>query len=131
MLPLVRVIAAWLQRDDGSVLIAQRASPPAWRGWWELPGGKVEQGEDDAGCLRREIFEELGVDIEVGAALVTVFHDEPTRRIAISVYAARIIRGEPECKEHLDLAWVALGQLAAYPLLQADLVVLRVFDGAQ
>lgn len=127
----MRVIAAWLQRADQCVLIAQRAAPPAWRGRWEFPGGKVEQGEADADCLRREIREELGVDIKVGAALVSVFHDEPTRRIAISVYAAHIVSGEPECKEHLALAWVAPEQLANYPLLPADLVVLRMFEDAQ
>ena len=132
MFTLVRVVAAWLERADGAVLIAQRASPPAFRGWWELPGGKIEPGETDAVCLVREISEELGVEIEVGAPLITVFHDDARklgdRRIAISVYAARIVVGEVQCREHLALAWVSRAAMVDYPLLPADLIVLKMFD---
>ena len=109
---LVRVAAAWLERDDGCVLIAQRAAPPAWAGWWELPGGKIEEGEPDDACVVRELREELGVEVVVGAPLITVFHDEAQRRIAISIYAARIVGGEPQCREHLALAWVPRAELA-------------------
>ena len=134
MRTLVRVVAAWLLREDGAILIAQRAGPPVFRGWWELPGGKLENDETDAQGLSREIREELGVEIEIGAPLITVFNDEssfdsnPGRRIAISVYEARIVAGEPQCREHLALAWVARERLIDYQLLPADLMVLKMFE---
>ena len=124
----LRVVAAWLERADGCVLIGQRAGPPSFAGWWELPGGKVEAGETDSECLARELREELGIEIAVGAPLITVFHDEPARRIAISVYAARVAAGVPECREHLALAWVPRAALPTYRMLPADLLVLEMFD---
>ena len=127
----LRVVAAWLERD-GRVLIAQRAAPPAWAGWWEFPGGKVEAGETDAICLARELREELGTEVLVGKPLITVFHDEhraaaALRRIAISVYRATVLSGEPQAREHLALAWVAPTELTAFQLLPADLIVLQMF----
>lgn len=165
MLKLVRVVAAWLEQGE-QVLIAQRASPPAWAGWWELPGGKVEDGESDEAALVRELAEELGVHAVVGAPLVTIFHDEPfrralsadvlsinalspdalpmneqtrdlsyleqpARRIAISVYRARIASGELQAREHLALAWVSHSAMATYRLLPGDLEVLRIVAAAK
>jgi 8-oxo-dGTP diphosphatase len=126
---LIRVVAALVARD-GHVLIARRVSPPAWAGWWEFPGGKVEAGEADAAALERECLEELGAQVHTGAPLVTVFHDEPDRRIAISVYRATLTHGEPVAKEHDALAWVPIAGLPTYNLLPADLVVLQALADA-
>ena len=126
---LIRVVAALLARD-GCVLIARRVSPPAWAGWWEFPGGKVEAGEADAAALERECLEELGARVRTGTALVTVFHDEPDRRIAISVYRAALTHGEPVAKEHDALAWVPIPELPTYKLLPADVVVLQALADA-
>jgi 8-oxo-dGTP diphosphatase len=125
----LRVVAALLERDAPSgetrMLVARRQHPPEWAGWWEFPGGKVEAGESDEAALVRELAEELGVRAEVHAPLVTVFHVEPARRIAISVYRARLTGGEPVAREHDALAWATRGELPSYRLLPADLVVLR------
>lgn len=94
---------------DGTVLLAQRAHPPALRGLWELPGGKVDRGEQLAEALRRELAEELGVTVEVGAVI------EPD----IALGAGRVLRafqvvlvaGEPRPHEHLAVRWVGPGEL--------------------
>ena len=124
----MRVVAALLERGCEpayEVLVARRRHPPAWAGWWEFPGGKVEVGETDERALARELVEELGVRIEVGAPLVTVFHDETERRIAISVYRALVSAGEPTAHEHDAIAWATPVALRQYKLLPADLVVLQ------
>ncbi len=126
---LVRVVAALLVREE-RVLIARRVGPPAWAGWWEFPGGKVEAGEADAAAIERECEEELGVRVRAGSALVTVFHDEADRRIAISVYRARLVDGEPVAMAHDALAWVPIAALPTYKLLPADVVVLQALADA-
>ena len=65
----VRIVVAGALISNGALLVAQRARPPELAGLWELPGGKVTPGESDAAALARELREELGVDVEVGARL--------------------------------------------------------------
>ena len=71
-------VAAAILRKKGRILIARRASHVAHGGMWELPGGKIESGESPEQGLRREIYEELGVSVEVGglAAEATHRYDE-------------------------------------------------------
>ena len=127
MLPLIRVVAGLFERDD-DVLIARRVHPPEWAGWWEFPGGKVEPHETDAMALVRELEEELGVRVDVGAAVVTAMHTDAARRVAISVYRIRSFTGIPVPREHSALAWVSLQALPTYKLLPADLVVLQALQ---
>ena len=60
---VVDVAAAVIEREDGSFLLAQRPPGKAYAGYWEFPGGKVEAGESVAEALRRELHEELGIDV--------------------------------------------------------------------
>jgi len=91
------------------LLVAQRAHPRALAGLWELPGGKVEAGEHDIDALARECREELGVDLaieeRVGADLPINAH------WVLRTYAARILDGEPQALEHLELRWVTADEL--------------------
>ncbi len=134
---MIRVVAGLLERD-GALLIARRLRPPAWAGWWEFPGGKVEQGETDAMALAREMHEELGVQVEVGVPVITALHEfwtadargsaPPGRRIAISVYRIVSFSGTPVAREHSALAWVSPGCMSNYKLLPADVVVLQAVE---
>jgi 8-oxo-dGTP diphosphatase len=116
-----KVVAAAICRD-GRLLVAQRAHPPALAGLWELPGGKVEAGEQDIAALVRECHEELGVDIAVGERVGpdVAFEDGWTLR----AYAARLLGGEPQPLEHLELRWVAAAGLADLPWLPVNTVFL-------
>jgi len=101
------------------VLAAQRGYPAALAGRWELPGGKVEPGEDDVGALIRECREELGVTIEVGDRLGA---DLPAvdPSMSLRVWWARIVSGEPRPREHAELRWLAAGELDDVDWLPAD-----------
>lgn len=107
----------------GRLLAAQRAHPPDLAGRWELPGGRVEPGETAGDALRRELREELGVDVVVG--------DRVGADVAISggrvlrIYAATL-RGdhEPAALEHRVVRWLAADELDSVAWLPADLVLL-------
>ncbi|MDQ1699212.1 MAG: 8-oxo-dGTP diphosphatase [Frankiaceae bacterium] len=92
------------------ILAAQRDYPAALAGRWELPGGKVEPGEDEVAALVRECREELGVAVDVldrvGADL-----GGAEAEFTLRVWWARIAAGQPEPREHRELRWLAAGEL--------------------
>jgi 8-oxo-dGTP diphosphatase len=103
---------------DGALLVAQRARPPELAGLWELPGGKVAPGESDADALARELLEELGVEVAVGARLghdVTL-SDEMTLR----AYLVTKTGGTVEPRDHRALKWVGADELDDVAWVPAD-----------
>ena len=110
-----------------TLLSARRTEPPELAGGWELPGGKVEVGEEPLEALHREIREELGVDIEVGA-----FLEGPQAggwplgdRYVIQVWLARITAGEPRpLEDHDRLRVLTKAELYAVGWLPADLPII-------
>ena len=94
--PHYDVTAAVIWNDQGGFLAAQRAADGLLGGLWEFPGGKVEPGESQEDCLRREILEELGVRIHVGERLTVVKHAYTHFRITLHAFHARIAEGERE-----------------------------------
>ncbi|MFT4084391.1 MAG: (deoxy)nucleoside triphosphate pyrophosphohydrolase [Nocardioides sp.] len=118
-MPRTVVAAAILER--GRVLAARRTSPPAAAGRWELPGGKVEPGEDPAVALVREIGEELGCLVEVLDWLPGRSPIGGTETTAELVAAtARISAGEPRPREHDQLRWLGADDLDSVDWLEPD-----------
>ncbi|OIJ26676.1 (deoxy)nucleoside triphosphate pyrophosphohydrolase [Nocardioides luteus] len=116
--PKTVVAAAILSADGKQVLAARRTSPPEAAGRWELPGGKVEEGETPEAALIREIGEELGCLIEVldwmqGEAPIGESH----RLIAAT---ARVVAGEPRPREHDQVLWLAAEDLDSVDWLEPD-----------
>jgi 8-oxo-dGTP diphosphatase len=117
-----RVVVATALVRDGRVLAARRAYPPELAGRWELPGGRVEQGESEADALSRECREELGTDAVARERLGT---DLPVPGALVRVYVADPAPGaaEPEALEHLEIRWVGAGELATLGWVEADRAV--------
>lgn len=126
-LPYFDVTAAVLLRPDypGQVLIAQRPSSGMLGGLWEFPGGKRHAGETLPECLRREIHEELGVDVEVGRHLISVRHAYTHFRITLHAFECRLLSGEPQPIGVADWRWVRLDELAAFPFPVTDQKIIR------
>jgi 8-oxo-dGTP diphosphatase len=113
-----QIVVAGALISDGLLLVAQRARPPELAGLWELPGGKVAAGESEADALARELDEELGVEVSVGARLGgdVALGDTMTLR------AFRVSRtgGTLAPRDHRALRWVTADELDGLPWVPAD-----------
>ena len=113
----IRVIAAVVARGD-RLLVCRRPPHKRHGGLWEFPGGKTEPGESDADAARRELREELGVEVlEVLQEELAIA--DPGSPFLIA-FVPVTIRGEPTCHEHTALAWGTAAELAELPLAPSD-----------
>ncbi|MGB2894642.1 MAG: A/G-specific adenine glycosylase [Anaerolineales bacterium] len=120
--PLYQVSAAVIQCTD-TVLIGRRPEGKLLGGLWEFPGGKQDPGESLEACLRREIQEELGVEVQVGAHFGTFTHAYTHFKVNVHAYRCVILSGEPEALEHDQLYWAALLDLEKYPMGKVDRLI--------
>ena len=102
----------------GAVLAARRTSPPEAAGRWELPGGKVEPGEDPEAAVVRELTEELGCRVEVTGWLAGRAPIRPGLVLAVAL--ARLVDGEPEPVEHDRVRWLRADELHDVDWLEPD-----------
>lgn len=112
MSPTLRVVGACIS-DGEKYLIAQRSKKQGYEGKWEFPGGKVEKGETDQEALKREIKEELGIDIKVSDLLddSSYYEKDKNRTIHLLVYNATVISGAPLPKEEQNVEWKDIDEL--------------------
>ncbi|HEX5143564.1 MAG TPA: (deoxy)nucleoside triphosphate pyrophosphohydrolase [Mycobacterium sp.] len=114
----VQIVVAGALIDDGALLVAQRARPPELAGRWELPGGKAAPGETDAEALVRELREELGIEVAVGARLG---EDVPLHAATIlRAYRVSLTSGTAHPHDHSALRWVTAGELHDLEWVAAD-----------
>ena len=105
---------------DGKLLIARRPAADNLANKWEFPGGKVEDGETPEACLARELDEELGIEVRVGAFLgESVYHYEHGA-IRLLAYRTTWETGELKPQVHDEIKWVSLGELNQYDFAPAD-----------
>jgi A/G-specific adenine glycosylase len=129
--PHYDVAAAAIWDDDGRLLIARRLPDDMLGGMWEFPGGRCEQGESLAECLRREIREELGLEIDVGDRLAIVRHAYSHFRITLHAFHCHPMRGEPQALECAEWRWVQFGELSDFPFSVADQRIIAALETAQ
>ena len=120
----VDVAVGILIRRDGALLLASRPEGKPYPGYWEFPGGKIEPGETVAHALRRELHEELGIDLRAVMPWVVRVHDYP--HALVRLFFCRVLEwdGEPHAREGQRFGFFALDALPA-PLLPATIPVLR------
>ena len=114
----IEVVAAIIQRE-GAYFATQRGYGE-FEGMWEFPGGKIELGETVESALKREIQEELGIDITVDKFLCTTHYDYPSFHLTMHCYLCRIISGEIELREHKSARWLTVEALDSVEWLPAD-----------
>jgi 8-oxo-dGTP diphosphatase len=124
----VEVVAAVIERPDGSFLLAQRPPGKVYAGFWEFPGGKVEPGEPLAAALTRELREELGIEVEVADPWIVRIYTYPHARVRLNFFRVRAWRGEPHGKEQQQLAWQHASDIGVAPMLPANAPVLRALQ---
>jgi len=116
----VHVAVAVIQDEQGRVLLSRRPEHAHQGGLWEFPGGKVEPGEGLSAALKREITEELGLDISAHSPLIRLTHHYPDKSVLLDVHRVTAFTGAPRGLEGQPLAWVGLDEIDAYPLPAAD-----------
>lgn len=115
---VIEVVAAIIQRDN-QIFATQRGYGD-FKGGWEFPGGKMEPGETPQEALRREIKEELDVDILVGDLFETVEYDYPNFHLTMHCFFCAIGAGEVVLKEHEAAKWLTTQTLDSVQWLPAD-----------
>jgi A/G-specific adenine glycosylase len=113
------VTAAVIRRDD-KVLIACRPPKGLLGGLWEFPGGKKQAEEDLPSCLKRELCEELGVEVQVGTQLGVYRHAYTHFRVTLYAFWCTLSHGEPHPIQATDVRWVFVDELSQYPMGKID-----------
>ena len=114
----IRVVAAVIKRDDR--IFATARGYGEYKGWWEFPGGKIENGETACSALVREIREELTAEIEVGDLIKTIEYDYPDFHLSMDCFWAEVTAGQLELKEAEDAKWLTSAELDDVKWLPAD-----------
>jgi A/G-specific adenine glycosylase len=119
-IPHYTVCAAVIRRN-GKVFIAQRPAKGLLGNMWEFPGGKTKPGESLQDCLKREICEELGVEITVGEFFGIYDHSYTHFKITLHAFECQLLDGEaPIAREHNDIRWAKLAELDDFPMGKID-----------
>lgn len=121
---VTKQIAAAIIEIDGKILIAQRGKEDGLRGLWEFPGGKVESGESLQECLKREMREEFGIEVQVGDYFCTSSFAHKDVNYDMNMFFVHGFTGQIVLHEHLAVAWVTVAELENYPMPAPDLPVL-------
>jgi len=128
-IPTLEVGAAITWRDDRTFLIARRKEEGLLGGMWEFPGGKREKGEDMPACIRRELQEEMGIDVEVNERFVRVRHTYSHFHLRLEVYHCRWKGDAPRAIDCADFRWATLEDCLQLPFGKADRKVLQALQG--
>ncbi|MBL1209061.1 8-oxo-dGTP diphosphatase MutT [Geminocystis sp. GBBB08] len=110
------------------ILIDKRLPTGLMANLWEFPGGKIKQGETYQECIKREIKEELGVDIAVNHHLIDITHTYSEFTVTLSVYICQIITGEPEPLECAEIRWVTISQLHNFEFPSANKAIISALE---
>ena len=113
-------VAAGLIFRDRKLLITQRQAGSHLGGLWEFPGGKREAGETFEACLRRELLEELGIEVEVGPCFETITHEYPEKSVRLKFFHCAWRRREPQTLGCAAFRWVCLDELGGFKFPAAD-----------
>ena len=124
----IRVVAAVIKavnKTGESIIFATQRGYGEFKGGWEFPGGKIEEGETPKEALKREIMEELDTEIKVGKLIDTIEYDYPTFHLSMDCFWCEIVKGELVLKEHEAARWLTREQLGEVEWLPADVTLIE------
>jgi len=118
--PVVTVVAGILRDERGRLLLARRPAGKHLAGLWEFPGGKLDGGENAAAALKRELNEELGIEVTSCRPWMRLSHDYPDRTVRLVLREVAEWRGRPRGREGQELAWLSAAELGRRAMPAAD-----------
>ena len=122
---MVEVAVAVIESADSAFLLAQRPAGKVYAGWWEFPGGKVDEGESAVAALSRELHEELGIEVRRAYPWITRRFVYPHATVRLNFFRVVEWAGEPHPKEDQAIRWQRFDAPMAEPMLPANAPVLR------
>lgn len=120
----VKVVAGLIRRRDGKILICLRPDHLDQGGLWEFPGGKREKGEGRFDALRRELQEELGIDIKFALPLLRLIHKYPTKTVDLDIWEISQWHGSATGREGQQIEWVTSSDLNRYEFPAANKAII-------
>lgn len=124
----IKVVAAVIKLEDKmeeTKIFATQRGYGEFKGGWEFPGGKLEQGETPKQALKREIMEELDTEIEVGELIDTIEYDYPNFHLSMQCFWCSVVKGDLVLKEHEASKWLTKDTLDTVKWLQADIGIVN------
>ena len=119
----VNVVAAIIIKDKK--IFATQRGYGEFKGGWEFPGGKIEEGETPQEALKREIMEELDTEISVGELIDTIEYDYTTFHLSMDCFWCEIVKGDLVLKEHEAAKWLTSNELNNVDWLPADITLIK------
>ena len=122
----ITVSGAIILRENNGIkeIFATQRGYGDWKGWWEIPGGKLEIGETPEQCIVREIREELATEVRAEKILGVVDYDYPTFHLTMHCILCSIVSGDLKLLEHEAAKWVTKETLRSVDWLPADRLIL-------
>lgn len=114
-------VTAAIIHKNSRILIARRGSSRHLAGFWEFPGGKIEEGETPETCLKRELKEELGITVKVIEFFMQNMHHYAEKIILLKAYRCELISGNITQKDHDAIAWIEKKDFHKYKFAPADI----------
>ena len=119
--PRLEVVGALLFNSERRILACRRPPQDVWAGWWEFPGGKIEEGETEKEALRREIMEELGIIVNPKSRVTSLQYEYEDRFVSLSIWDCGVVDQESiDVKEHDLISWLDQSSLNTVKWLPAD-----------
>ena len=123
-----KIGVAVVNNNQGQILIDRRKKSGDMGGLWEFPGGKIEPGETIEECIKREVQEEINIEIEVCDRLTTITHSYENFDVTLYVHCCRYLTGEAKTLECDEIRWVKLDQLNQYQFPQANIQIINLLQ---
>jgi 8-oxo-dGTP diphosphatase len=112
-----------LKRAD-TILVAQRPPNKPYSGYWEFPGGKIEANETSEAAIKRELHEELGIQVTAAQCCFQHTHTYPDQAVVLEVWLITEFTGEPHSKENQQLRWLTWAEIMKLQLLEGNWAIM-------
>ena len=125
---ILKVVVGILQKEN-KILVAQRPADKPYGGYWEFPGGKIELNESSLEALKRELHEELGIDVEQAELWFQHQHTYSDKTVLLEIWRVLAYNGKPQSQERQELRWVATSELLSLQILEGNSAIIDKIKG--